>query len=115
MQPLRAPLPSLLEQAMGCAASFAAAKLEAQRPPWPSNPFPKGIKSGSATDLSLAALTAAHPRWLEHWELMQITGRSRGAISWGMRYLQERKLVMSTKSAKHPNYLRYRAVISVKE
>jgi hypothetical protein len=115
MQPLRAPLPSLLEQAMGCATSFAAAKLEAQRPAWPPNPFPKGMREGSATELVLCALYESHPRWLEHWELMQITGRSRGAISWGMRYLQERGRVRSCKSAKHPQYLRYQVVISVKE
>ncbi len=103
-------LPTMLEMLMSASASAAKAKEEAQRPAWPSNPFPKGIREGSATDNILAALTAAHPRWLEHWELMQITGRSRGAISWGMRYLQERKLVMSTKSARHPQFLRYRVV-----
>lgn len=115
MQPLRAPLPSLLEQAMGCASSFAAAKLEAQRPAWPVNPFPKGIREGSATEKILRALEDAHPRWLEHWELMQITGRSRGAIAWGLRYMQERGLVRAIPSAKHPQYLRYQLIISVKE
>lgn len=95
---------------MGCATSFAAAKLEAQRPPWPVNPFPKGIQTGSATEKILAALNAAHPCWLEHWELMQITGRSRGAISWGMRYLAEHDLVRSIKSSRNPQYLRYQIV-----
>lgn len=100
---------------MGCASSFAAAKLDAQRPDWPTNPFKKGMREGSATDLAMTALLAAHPRWLEHWELMQITGRSRGAVSWGMKYLEERGRVRSIKSARNPNYKRYRAVISVKE
>lgn len=100
---------------MGCASSFAAAKLDAQRPDWPTNPFPRGIREGSATELILEALKTAHPRWMEHWELMQITGRSRGAISWGMRYLGERGLVRAIKSSRNPQYLRYQAVISVKE
>lgn len=115
MAPLRAPLPSLLEQAMGCTSSFAAAKLEARRPDWPANPFPKGFREGSATAKTMAALLVAHPRWLEHWELMQITGRSRGAVTWGMKFLKERGLVMAIPSARNPCYLRYRAVISVKE
>lgn len=63
----------------------------------------------------LAALNQAHPRWLEHWELMQITGRSRGAIAWGLRYMQQRGLARAITSAKHPHYLRYQAVISIKE
>jgi hypothetical protein len=112
---LRSLLPSLLEQAMGCASSFAAAKLAAQQPAWPANPFPKGYREGSATEKAMAALLAAHPRWLEHWELMQITGRSRGAVTWGMKFLKERGLVMSIPSSRNPQYRRYRAVISVKE
>lgn len=100
---------------MGCASSFAAAKMAAQRPEWPANPFSKGMVEGSATELILCALYESHPRWLEHWELMQITGRSRGAIAWGLRYMQERGLVRSIKSAKHPQYLRYQVVLSVKE
>lgn len=103
-------LPSMLEQIMSAAASAATAKAEAERPPWPSNPFPKGPQPGSATEQILAALTAAHPRWLEHWELMQITGRSRGAIAWGLRYMQEREMVRAIKSARHPQFLRYRVV-----
>lgn len=106
-------LPTMFEMLMSASASAARAKEEAQRPPWPSNPFPKGPQPGSATEQILAALTEAHPRWLEHWELMRITGRSRGAIAWGLRYMQERGLVMSIKSARHPNFLRYRAVKEV--
>ena len=108
-------LPSMFEQFMSAAASTTAAKMEAERPPWPTNPFPKGIQPGSATEKILAALNAAHPRWLEHWELMQITGRSRGAIAWAMKYLGERDMVRSIKSAKHPNWLRYQVVLSTKE
>jgi DNA-binding transcriptional regulator GbsR (MarR family) len=61
----------------------------------------------------MLALNSAHPRWMEHWELMQITGRSRGAVCWGVRYLAENGLVRSIKSARHPQYLRYQAVITV--
>ncbi|TAJ20775.1 MAG: hypothetical protein EPO47_05115 [Rugosibacter sp.] len=103
-------LPSILEQMMSISASAATAKADVERPPWPPNPFPKGIRTGSATEKVLQALKAAHPRWLEHWELMQITGRSRGAVSWGMRYLQERGMVRSIRSARHPSYLRYKSV-----
>jgi hypothetical protein len=100
----------MFEMLMSASASAAKAKEDAQRPPWPANPFPKGIRDGSATEKILAALNEAHPRWLEHWELMQITGRSRGAIAWGLRYMQERKMVMAIKSARHPKFLRYRVV-----
>lgn len=103
-------LPSMFEQFMSAATSATAAKAEEQRQPWPSNPFPKGIRDGSATELILEALKEAHPRWLEHWELMRITGRSRGAIAWGMRYLGERGMVRSIQSARHPSWRRYQAV-----
>lgn len=108
-------LPSILEQMMSISASAATVKAKEERPPWPPNPFPKGIRTGSATEKVLHALKAAHPRWLEHWELMQVTGRSRGAVAWGMRYLQERGMVRSIQSARHPSYLRYQAVITPKE
>jgi hypothetical protein len=100
----------MFEQFMSAAASSTKAKEEARRPAWPPNPFPKGPQPGSATEQILAALNQAHPRWLEHWELMEITGRSRGAIAWGLKYMQERGMVMSVKSARHPQFLRYRVV-----
>ncbi len=103
-------LPTMFEMLVSASASAAKAKEEAQRPAWPSNPFPKGPQPGSATEQILAALNEAHPRWLEHWELMQITGRSRGAIAWGLRYMQARGLVRAIKSARHPQFLRYRVV-----
>lgn len=103
-------LPTLTEMFRSASASASLAKAEVERPPWPPNPFPKGIRTGSATEKVLHALKAAHPRWLEHWELMQVTGRSRGAVAWGMRYLQERGMVRSIKSGRHPSYLRYQSV-----
>ncbi len=103
----------MAELAIGCAESYAKAKAEAEalRVPCPLNPFPKGARSGSATSQVLDALRSAHPRWLEHWELMRITGRSRGAVTWGMRFLGERGLVRSIKSARNPQYRRYQAVV----
>lgn len=101
-------LPSMLELATSAASSAAKAKAEAEKPNWPTNAFQPGIQPDSATDRALKALEAAYPRWLEAWELMRITGRSRGAIAWGMQYLQRRGLVQSIQSARHPQYLRYR-------
>lgn len=101
----------MLEQAMGCAASYARARAEAEKPPWPANPFPKGIRCGSASEKILRALVQAHPRWMEHWELMRVTGRSRGAVCWGIRYLAESGLLRSIPSARHPSYRRYQAIL----
>jgi hypothetical protein len=102
-------LPSLVEQVESLSVrSPAVAQMNR---PWPPNPFPKGIRTGSATEKVLHALKAAHPSCLEHWQLMQITGRSRGAIAWGMRYLQANGLVQAFSSMKNRQYLRYRAVI----
>ena len=104
-------LPSLTEMFRSASASASLAKAEVERPAWPPNPFPKGVRAGSATEKVLHALKAAHPSCLEHWQLMQITGRSRGAIAWGMRYLQANGLVQAFSSMKNRQYLRYRAVI----
>lgn len=103
-------LPTLAQQALAGPAPYVARSAEAERPAWPVNPFPKGIRPGSATEKILAALNTAHPRWLEHWQLMSITGCSRGAVAWGMRYLAAHGLVRSIASARHPQYLRYSAV-----
>lgn len=101
-------LPSLVEQVEALSVRSPVAQMNQ---PWPPNPFPKGIRTGSTTETVLQALKAAHPSCLEHWQLMQITGRSRGAIAWGMRYLQANGLVQAFSSMKHRQYLRYRAVI----
>lgn len=104
-------LPYMLELAVGCAASAAAAKIEAQRPPWPLNPFPRGIREGSATEAVLNALSDGYPRWFENCELMRLTGRSRGAVAWALGYLAEHGLVRSIPSARHPQYRRYQGVL----
>lgn len=103
----RSGLPSLAQQAWSGVPYVA----HPERPAWPVNPFPKGIRPGSATDKILSALNAKHPRWLEHCELMRMIGRSRGAVTWGLRYLAAHGLVRSIPSCRHPQYRRYRAVL----
>ena len=91
---------------MGCAGAMAST------PPqqWPLNPFPKGIRAGSATDKCHKALADNHPRWLEVCDLKRLTGHSRGAIAWAMRYLVKNKMARSIPSSRHPSYCRYQAI-----
>lgn len=104
-------MPSLLQLAQGAAASARQAKEDARKPVWPVNPFPPGIRSGSATDKVYFILSTNPKCWFEHCELMRLTGHSRGAIAWAIRYLAERRKVRSIKSARHPQYLRYRVMV----
>jgi len=99
-------IPSLYQQLI---AHVAAHPVQA-RVKWPMNPFPSGVRVGSVTDKVLAIAVLHHPRWFEHHELMRLTGASRGGISWAVRYLQERNMMRSIRSARHPSYLRYQAV-----
>lgn len=101
-------LPSMFAQLMA-AASHAAMQPERPRQ-WPLNPFPRGIRAGSATDKCLKALQANEGKWLEVCDLMRITGHSRGAIAWAMRYLGAQGLVRSIPSARHSAYKRYQAI-----
>ncbi|MBK7022315.1 MAG: hypothetical protein IPH41_01935 [Sulfuritalea sp.] len=101
-------LPSMLDMFLSAAASAAAAKADVERPPWPANPFKKGVREGSATDKVHAILVAQQRRWFEHCELMHLTGHSRGAITWALKYLGERGKVRSIPSARHPQWRRYR-------
>lgn len=55
---------SLLMQLLSINADAAEMKA-AEQPAWPVNPFPRGIRSGSATDRVLADLVRAVPRYLE--------------------------------------------------
>ena len=103
-------IPSLLEQAMGCAASFAAAK--GQKSPWPPNPFPTGPKAGCTTERVLALLQAEHPKHLEHGQLRMMLGATRGMITWSLRYLESMNLVARVSDPRNPQYRRYRAVRS---
>lgn len=92
------------------AAAANAAMNPEQTRQWPLNPFPKGIRAGSATDKCLQALQQQHPRWLEVCDLKRVTGHSRGAIAWAMRYLCENKKARAIPSSRHPSYLRYQAI-----
>lgn len=110
MMPQPSGIPSLLQLAIGATASARQAKLDSQKPAWPINPFTPGIRSGSATDKVYFILSGNPKRWFEHCELMRMTGYSRGAISWALRYLAEHSQVRSIPSARHPNYRRYKLV-----
>lgn len=101
-------LPTMFEQLLASAAH--AAKHPDQPRQWPMNPFPRGVRPGSATEKIMVALNAAHPRWFEHWELMRICGRSRGAVSWAMAYLQLHGKARSIQSGRNPQYRRYQAI-----
>lgn len=115
----RIRLPSLYQQLMA-AAACAAMCPGTTRPAWPTNPFSAGVRDGSVTEKVLEALRSHYPRWLEHRDLMRITGGSRGAIAWAVRYLQEHSLARSIPSAScrpqggGPQLRRYQAVIEGK-
>lgn len=102
-------MPSLYEMLMAAAASAAMNPDQPQQ--WPVNPFPSGVRQGSVTDRVLIAVVEHHPKWLEHYELIRLTGGSRGAIAWAVRYLQEHGKLRSIQSARNPQYRRYQAVI----
>lgn len=78
--------------------------------PWPANPFPKGMRAGSGTQCVWVALLEVHPKWIEHYELMERTGCSRGSIAWAIRYLSENGMVRAISSARNPQYFRYQAI-----
>jgi DNA-binding transcriptional ArsR family regulator len=111
--PIPPRLPSLLDLAMGCASSHAQALAEAQKPAWPINPFPKGMRNGCCTQRVLAELTQAYPRHLEHGQLRFNLNLSRGAVSWSLRYLEANGLVARVHDPRNPNYRRWRAVVVV--
>lgn len=102
-------LPSLCEQMVAAAACAAELRRASG-----GRPAARAPKSASVTRQVLVILGANHPRWHEHGELMRLTGASRGAISWAVRYLQERGLARSIHSNRHPQYRRYQAVVQVK-
>ena len=103
-------IPSLFEQAMWCASSHAKAQAEAEKPAWPLNPFPKGMREGCCTQRVLAELTQAYPRHLEHGQLRFNLNLSRGAVSWSLRYLEAAGMVARVSDPRNPNYRRWKAV-----
>jgi hypothetical protein len=104
-------VPSLFQQLLSASASAAQAKAEAERPPWPLNPFPRGIRAGSATDRVLAELRRVHPHHLEHGQLRINLAISRGMCSWALKYLEAHGLVQRLHDPRNPSFRRWRAVV----
>lgn len=101
-------IPSLLDQAVGCAASYAKENTESEKGTWRPWQFQPGVREGSITAKVLAVLQATPTKWFEHHALMRLTGGSRGAISWAVRYLVANGMVRTIPSSRQQNYLRYR-------
>lgn len=102
-------LPSMFEQFMSAAASSASAKANTQRPAWPHNPFPKGIRQGSATEAVLAELRRVAPKPLKNGQLRFNLGITRGMATWALHYLESRGQVARVSDPRHPAYCRWRA------
>lgn len=100
--------PTMLEMFRSAAASASAAKAEAERPPWPVNPFPKGIRPGSVTDRVLQELQREAPGVLEHGQLRMRCAASRGAVNWATAYLCAHDLIEQLQDPRSPMYRRYR-------
>jgi hypothetical protein len=82
-----------------------------ERPSWPRNPFPKGIRAGSATERVLNELRRVHPQHVEHGQLRFNLNASRGMVSWALRYLEGHGLVSRVHDPRNPHYRRWRAVL----
>lgn len=108
-------VPSLSQQIMAAAATAAAQAAEAQRPPWPLNPFPRGLRPGSATDRVLQELRRVAPDPLEAGQLRMRCAIGRGALAWAVRYLVETGEIRTIPHPQHPQYLRYAAITKRKE
>lgn len=100
-------LPSMVEQALLCSK-----KDDAPRVQWPANPFPRGMRDGSCTYKVHQELMRVHPRFLEHGQLRVGLNLTRGAVSWALRYLEERGFVTKVVDPRNTQYRRYRAVVS---
>jgi hypothetical protein len=101
-------LPSMFAQLLSASASAAQAKAEAERPPWPPNPFPSGIRSGSATEAVLNLLRSEAPRHLEHGQIRMRLDISRGMATWALKYLEGNGMVERVHDPRHPHYRRWR-------
>lgn len=104
-------LPSLLQLALGASASARQAKLDAQKPVWPINPFPRGMREGCCTQRVLEELKRAYPKHMEHGQLRFNLNLSRGAVSWSLRYLEQHGMVARVSDPRNPCYRRWRAVM----
>lgn len=105
-------MPTLAEMFASAAASADAARLEAQRPPWPLNPFPKGFHPGSTTDRVLQELLRVAPAPLEAGQLRFRCNASRGAVAWATRFLIELGKIEQIHDPRNPCYRRYKAKAS---
>lgn len=101
---------SLFAQLLSASASTAQAKADAEKPAWPPNPFPRGMRDGKCTDRVLAELKRVAPQHLEHGQLRMNLGLSRGAVCWALRYLEARGMVERLHDPRNPSYRRWRAV-----
>jgi hypothetical protein len=101
-------LPSMFEMLMSASASAARAKAEAARPAWPLNPFPPGIREGSATSRVLAELRRVAPQSLESGQLRFRCNANRGGIAWAVRYLAHQGLIEQIPDPRSPCFRRYR-------
>lgn len=104
-------VPSMFEMLLSASASAVQTKADAEKPAWPPNPFPRGMRDGKCTDRVLAELRRAYPQHLEHGQLRMNLGLSRGMVTWGLRYLEARGLVERLHDPRNPSYRRWRAVL----
>lgn len=102
-------VPSMFEMLLSASASAAQAKADAEKPAWPPNPFPRGMRDGKCTDRVLAELKRVAPQHLEHGQLRMNLGLSRGAVCWALRYLEARGMVERLHDPRNPSYRRWRA------
>ncbi len=108
-------LPTLFEQFMSAAASAAnsATSVPGRRayPTWPVNPFPQGVRSGSATDRVLQELKRCYPEVLAAGQLRFRCAANRGAVTWAVRYLAEHGLIEVIRhDPRNPCWNRYKWV-----
>ena len=99
---------SMFAQLLSASASAAQAKAETKPPPWPLNPFPSGIRPGSATDRVLTELRRIHPQHLERGQLRMRLGLTRGMTTWALRYLESHGLVERLHDPENSSFRRWR-------
>lgn len=102
---------SLLQQLMAAQAHAAANQKQDLR--FGPKPHMRHYRHGSASARVDAALLMCHPRILSCSELRRMTGLSRGALAWALRYLHERNRLLRYSHPSHPQYLRYKFNVAV--
>jgi hypothetical protein len=104
-------VPSLFQQLLSASASAAQARAEAEKPAWPLNPFPRGMREGCCTQRVLEELKKSYPRHMEHGQLRMNLKASRGMVTWALRYLEAHGLVQRLHDPRNPSFRRWRAVV----